>query len=85
MFLCRQTTARVRHDVKKALASLPQPRNDYEIVPPDNDVDMDTIDTESDWVPDAADIDQQRAERIREKRKYNFSLLKYGIILSSST
>ncbi len=71
-FVFRQTTARVRHDVKKALQSLPQPRNDYEIVPPENDVDMDTIDAESDWVPDASDIDQHRKDRIQAQRMQIF-------------
>ncbi|XP_055585317.1 cell division cycle 5-like protein, partial [Uranotaenia lowii] len=54
----------LKSSLKEGLASLPTPRNDYEIVVPDNEID-ESADTGADQLPmvaDQADVDAQRKQ-----------------------
>jgi pre-mRNA-splicing factor CDC5/CEF1 len=56
-----------RHALKQGLASLPTPRNDYEIVVPENELqDSDQqSSTEEDFTPDQSDIDANRQAALK--------------------
>lgn len=60
-----------RAELRRALASLPEPRNDYEIVAPDGEGDEheDQQDKEEEWVDDAADVKEARAKQRALKRQ----------------
>ena len=55
--------------LKHGLASLPAPRNDYEIVVPDAESQMDHSGMEEDFVPDQADIEALREAELKAKRE----------------
>ena len=58
----------MRETLKMGLSSLPQPKNDFEIVIPEA-MGEDAIEDEGQsWVEDQADIDNQTAEEYRKRR-----------------
>uniref|UniRef100_A0A914USF7 Pre-mRNA splicing factor component Cdc5p/Cef1 C-terminal domain-containing protein n=1 Tax=Plectus sambesii TaxID=2011161 RepID=A0A914USF7_9BILA len=59
----------IRHQLRKSLKALPRPRNDYEIVAPDDEDDAETVDTSAEWVEDASDVDEKRRDRIRKQHE----------------
>ena len=64
--------------LKQGLAGLPAPRNDYEIVLPDDelkDVEEQAGDTEAGFVEDQADIDAKRLALIKAERAYEVVLV----------
>lgn len=65
------TDMEARAELRRALASLPEPRNDYEIVAPEgeNDETEDQDDSEEKWVDDAADVKESRAKQRALKRQ----------------
>jgi len=50
---------------KRGLASLPVPKNDFEIVMPDPEEDAAEDDAESIFVPDQADLDDRREAQLK--------------------
>jgi len=60
---------RQKDALKHGLASLPAPRNDYEIVVPDAESQMDHSGMEEDFVPDQADIEALREAELKAKRE----------------
>ena len=60
-----------QEDLKHGLASLPAPRNDYEIVIPENEgMEDDVMGAEGDtFIADQADVDEKRSEEIRLERE----------------
>lgn len=70
--------------MRKSLKGLPRPRNDYEIVAPDDEEDAETVDTSADWVEDAADIDEKRRERLRRQREQFDCILLIKLEISRS-
>ena len=53
--------------LKMGLASLPAPKNDYEIVvPEDNDDNVEMTDDDNTYIEDQADVDNRRLEAARE-------------------
>ncbi|KAJ1361688.1 hypothetical protein KIN20_020995 [Parelaphostrongylus tenuis] len=65
------TDLETRAELRRALASLPEPRNDYEIVAPEGESDgtEDQDDKEEKWVDDAADLKESRAKQRALKRQ----------------
>ncbi|KAF8366135.1 cdc-5L [Pristionchus pacificus] len=65
-----ELTQSARHDLRRALGSLPAPKNDYEIVAPE---DEENTEEESDrpegWIEDAADVEEERAKARALRRK----------------
>ena len=55
--------------LKMGLSSLPTPKNDFEIVVPEDEDMNDANDESSHWVEDQADIDNQTAEQYRLRRE----------------
>ncbi|MFH4975092.1 hypothetical protein AB6A40_001801 [Gnathostoma spinigerum] len=55
-----------RAELKKALSSLPTPRNDYEIVLPEVENMKEKKDSSSDWIEDASDVDVRRNQEREE-------------------
>lgn len=58
----------VKSTLKEGLASLPAPKNDYEIVVPDEEVEEETETTEMS-IEDQADIDEKRAQEEKERQR----------------
>ncbi|EYC45961.1 hypothetical protein Y032_0412g974 [Ancylostoma ceylanicum] len=60
-----------RAELRRALASLPEPKNDYEIVAPEGEGDEheEEQDKEEEWVDDAADVKETRAKQRALKRQ----------------
>ncbi|VDM63862.1 unnamed protein product [Angiostrongylus costaricensis] len=65
------TDMEARAELRRALASLPEPRNDYEIVAPEGESDEteDQDDSKEKWVDDAADVKESRAKQRALKRQ----------------
>jgi len=56
-----------RKQLRKSLAQLPRPKNDYEIVAPDDDKsETDSMD-EGQFIPDAADVEAQKRKQLSEE------------------
>lgn len=53
--------------LKHALSRLPVPRNDYEIVVPDSEFNVDSSAAEEDFIPDQADVEANREAELRAK------------------
>ena len=53
--------------LKHALSRLPVPRNDYEIVVPDNEFNVDSSAADEDFIPDQSDIEANREAELRAK------------------
>lgn len=53
--------------LKHALSRLPAPRNDYEIVVPDTESQMDNSAIDEDFIPDQADVEANREAELRAK------------------
>ncbi|KAL1497690.1 hypothetical protein ABEB36_008608 [Hypothenemus hampei] len=65
----------VKQQLKMGLSSLPQPKNDYEIVVPDHEDEMMPEQAqEGTNVPDQADVDKQKQEELRAKAAREFKL-----------
>ncbi|VDK48780.1 unnamed protein product [Cylicostephanus goldi] len=60
-----------RAELRRALASLPEPRNDYEIVAPENEEgeSEEQGEKEEEWVDDAAEVKEARAKQRALKRQ----------------
>lgn len=57
-------------ELKKSLAGLPVPRNDFEIVIPENEDGLqEEVEIDPHYVEDAADIELRRLQIIEEKSK----------------
>ncbi|KAK6731884.1 hypothetical protein RB195_008001 [Necator americanus] len=65
-----------RAQLRRALASLPEPRNDYEIVAPEGEgeADEDQEEKEEEWVDDAADVKESKAKQRALKRQRELAL-----------
>lgn len=59
----------MRESLKMGLSSLPQPKNDFEIVVPETEGEEEMGEDSSAWVEDQADIDNQTAEEYRKRRE----------------
>jgi pre-mRNA-splicing factor CDC5/CEF1 len=59
----------MKETLKMGLSSLPQPKNDFEIVIPEAEEEMEMNDDGESWVEDQADIDNQTAEEYRKRRE----------------
>ena len=59
------------------LKSLPAPRNDYEIVVPEEETDESNTMTVNDIVEDQADIDARKQQELAEQREPLYKFLKY--------
>lgn len=59
----------MKESLKMGLSSLPTPKNDFEIVVPEDMEDGEGQDDSSTWVQDQADIDNQSAEEFRKRRE----------------
>ena len=53
--------------LKHALLRLPVPRNDYEIVVPDSESQMDSSAADEDFIPDQSDVEANREAELRAK------------------
>jgi len=56
--------------LKHALSRLPAPRNDYEIVVPDSESQLDSSAVDEDFIPDQADVEAHREAELRAKSEY---------------
>ena len=56
--------------LKHALSRLPAPRNDYEIVVPDSESQMDNSTVDEDFIPDQSDVEANREAELRAKSKF---------------
>lgn len=54
---------------KRGLASLPVPKNDFEIVMPEPEEEATEDDTESIFIPDQADLDNRREAQLKAESK----------------
>lgn len=71
----KQAQKELRDQLRKELSSLPQPKNDYEIVIPDeNPVDADAPAEDASFVEDAAEIDAQKEAEIQAQRELEMKL-----------
>lgn len=61
--------SRQKDALKHGLASLPAPRNDYEIVVPDTDAQLDHSTVEEEFIPDQSDIEAVREAELKAKRE----------------
>lgn len=69
----KQFQRELKDQLKKGLASLPTPKNDYEIViPEDEPLTNGAVGDEEQLVPDAADVDAQKKEELRAQREREF-------------
>ena len=59
----------MKETLKLGLSSLPQPKNDFEIVVPEDMAEEAIEDEGQSWVEDQADIDNQTAEEFRKRRE----------------
>merc|ERR1712223_488196 len=59
----------MKETLKLGLSSLPQPKNDFEIVVPEDMAEEAVEDEGQSWVEDQADIDNQTAEQFRLRRE----------------
>ncbi|XP_022081761.1 cell division cycle 5-like protein [Acanthaster planci] len=71
MMLAKQHQKQLKGELRRGLASLPAPKNDFEIVIPEDSEDHRTEDNEADvnFVEDAADVELKRAARLEEERR----------------
>lgn len=60
--------------MRAGLSSLPAPRNDYEIVVPDNESEENIDETQTNAVEDQADIDRRREKELEEESEIEFIL-----------
>lgn len=59
----------LKASLRAGLLSLPTPRNDYEIVVPDNETDENADDMQTSNIEDQADIDMRREKQLEEESK----------------
>jgi len=57
----------VKASLRAGLSSLPAPRNDYEIVVPDNEMEDTPDETHTNIIEDQADLDLKRDKDLEEK------------------
>ncbi|XP_033635958.1 cell division cycle 5-like protein [Asterias rubens] len=71
MMFLRQQQKHLKGELRRGLAGLPTPKNDFEIVIPDDsdDVGKDDGDMDPNFVEDEADIELERAARLEEERR----------------
>ncbi len=59
-----------RNSLRRGLAGLPQPKNDYEIVIPEQDAEPGAAQDGHDFIEDQADVDARRDAEIQAQRMY---------------
>lgn len=65
----------MKSELKHSLAGLPTPRNDYEIVLPENEQsDHHGDGHQGDYVEDQADLDAKRLREIEQESKFLFAI-----------
>ena len=57
-------------DLNRGLASLPAPKNDYEIVIPEQDPNTEDHSQSNGFIEDQADVDARKEAEIAAQRKY---------------
>ena len=65
----RQQQLEIRAQLRAGLSSLPAPKNDFEIVVPENEGNMDVeegSEVDSTYIEDAAEVDERRARALKE-------------------
>ena len=62
----KQQSYDMKAQLRAGLSNLPAPKNDFEIVAPD-EIDVDGEDPGTDFVVDAAELDERKAKAQREK------------------
>ena len=71
----RQQQLEVRAQLRAGLGSLPAPKNDFEIVVPEDEeggMDLEEgSEVDSAYIEDAAEVDERRAKALREAGEYN--------------
>ena len=74
----RQQQLEVRAQLRAGLGSLPAPKNDFEIVVPEDEeggMDLEEgSEVDSAYIEDAAEVDERRAKALREAGEYNIIL-----------
>jgi pre-mRNA-splicing factor CDC5/CEF1 len=76
--MSKQVQKVVRENLREQLGALPEPKNDYEIVVPDDEDEMDTDDAEAkarSKLEDKADVDRKAADEAHAKRMEEFKKL----------
>ena len=74
-FICIITTqSEQKSQLKRGLASIPTPKNEFEIVVPEDEAAAGSaadaqMDEQTDYVEDQSDLDNQQYERMRAERK----------------
>ena len=63
-------------DLKRGLASLPAPKNDYEIVIPEQDPNTEDHSQSNGFIEDQADVDARKEAEIAAQRKYFSTCIK---------
>lgn len=61
----------MKEQLRSGLNSLPTPRNDYEIVVPDSEEEMEAPVEAANSVEDQADVDTRYLAELKAKREYN--------------
>lgn len=56
-----------RKQLRKSLAQLPRPKNDYEVVAPEDDQSESEASEEGEFIPDAADVEAQKRKKLSEE------------------
>lgn len=69
----------IKSSLREGLSSLPAPKNDYEIVVPDDELDEQPSESATISVEDQADIDAERLEDEKEKRRKEMLLRSQAI------
>lgn len=65
----RQQQLEIRAQLRAGLSSLPTPKNDFEIVAPDDEGGMDVeegSEVDPAYIEDAAEVDERRAKALKE-------------------
>lgn len=66
----------VKEQLKAGLSTLPQPKNDFEIVVPEDQPEEEETEVQKDFVEDQSDVEMRSAEEIFARRKLNNTINK---------
>ncbi len=72
---CILFVAQDRNSLRRGLAGLPAPRNDYEIVIPEQDAESGASQDAHNFIEDQADVDARRDAEIQAQRMYLYLCL----------
>lgn len=61
----------VKEQLKAGLSTLPQPKNDFEIVVPEDHPDEEETEVQKDFIEDQSDVEMRSAEDLLARRKLN--------------